>query len=127
MTALFDVDTACADCGRTTDHGTCPWCQSRTATQAAHAGMRAASANRDPEWTQRADEWLRTMRGWEIVQPLTADDLIEAIGLPAGSENQIGARFQSWRRAGYIRQAGFVTSKRRTNHGRVLRAWEVIA
>lgn len=126
--ALFEVFDNCMGCGRTLAGSACPWCAGRASgAEASQVALAAANRSRDLEWAERADLWLRTLAGWEIVQPITADDLIEAVGLPAGSENQIGARFQAWRKAGYIRQAGVETSKRPSNHGRLLRAWEVIA
>lgn len=119
---LFDIEPPYNDCGRDLVHGLCPWCTGKPDGQ---TGIDAAARNSDPEWAERADEWLGHSNAPGFV--ITADDLIEAIGLPTGSENQIGARFQTWRKAGRIRQAGVATSRRRSNHGRLLRAWEVIA
>lgn len=120
--ALFDLEPPCDDCGRDRIHGLCAWCSSKPSGQ---TGIDAADRTRDLEWAHRADHWLDACTDHGSV--FTADDLIAAIGLPTGSENQIGARFQAWRKAGYIRQAGVTTSTRRSNHGRLLRAWEVVA
>lgn len=114
---LFDVPQHCTDCGRELVSGLCAWCSSK-----ARHPMEWLAPVKDLEWTHRADQWLTATQPGDVI---TADDLIDAIGLPMGSENQIGARFQSWRKAGYIRQAGYTTSTRASNHGRVLRQWEV--
>lgn len=120
--ALFDVDPSCSDCGRDLVLGLCAWCAAKPTGQ---TGIDAAHHARDLEWAHRANKWLDNCTDHGTV--ITADDLIAAVGLPTGSENQIGARFQAWRKAGFIRQAGVTTSTRRSNHGRLLRAWEVIA
>lgn len=124
--ALFDIPANCMSCGRQNVLGICPWCSGKTTgADAAREAIAASNRKRDLEWSERADAWLDDMTDAGMV--ITADDLIEAVGLPTGSENQIGARFQAWRKAGYIRQAGVETSRRKSNHGRLLRAWEVVA
>lgn len=123
MTAtLFDIDDKPAhNCAGPT----CSWCAWRERIAAAEAGTAAANANRDLEWAQRADAWLADCVPAMAV--ITSDDLIDAVGLPVGSPNQIGARFKTWQRAGFIEMTGVTTSTRRTNHGRLLREWRAIA
>ena len=125
--ALFDADqpTDCGHCGRQLVEQVCAWCSTRSGADAARAAIAAANNARDLEWAHRADAWLDDMTDAGTV--ITADDLIDAVGLPLGSSNQIGARFQIWRKAGYIRAAGVDTSRRPSSHGRLLWAWEVVA
>jgi hypothetical protein len=55
----------------------------------------------------------------------TADLLIEAIGLPDGHPNQIGALFRSWASMGVITSMGnYVLSTRQSNNGRSIRMWK---
>ena len=55
----------------------------------------------------------------------TADLLIEAIGLPDGHPNQIGALFRSWSSMGVITSMGnYVVSTRESNNGRSIRMWK---
>jgi len=55
----------------------------------------------------------------------SADLLIEAIGLPAGHPNQIGALFRSWASMGVITSMGnYVVSTRESNNGRSIRMWK---
>jgi len=55
----------------------------------------------------------------------TADLLIEAIGLPDGHPNQIGALFRSWASMGVITSMGnYVVSTRESNNGRSIRMWK---
>ena len=55
----------------------------------------------------------------------SADLLIEAIGLPDGHPNQIGALFRSWASMGVITSMGnFVVSTRESNNGRSIRMWK---
>ena len=75
----------------------------------------------DPRWLHEATEWRRSQIGNQI----TADDLINAIGLPDGHPNQIGALFASWAQANLIRLAGVRRSHRDSNHARQIKVWEV--
>lgn len=118
---LFDAPEYCPSCGRERVLGLCAWCSARVDA----ALVMVRDAIRDPEWTHRADYWIE-----DVAEPgsiVTADDLIDSVGLPTGSENQIGARFRTWARRGLIRSVGYSTSRRDTNHGRVLRQWQVVA
>ena len=55
----------------------------------------------------------------------SADLLIEAIGLPDGHPNQIGALFRSWASMGVITSMGnYVVSTRESNNGRSIRMWK---
>lgn len=103
-----------------------PYCRvcelTRTGEQAKDKGTKAVS--KDPAWWHEAAQWLNT-------QPLgitfTADDLTNAIGLPHGTGNQVGACIRSWAAADRITPAGYETAARKSSHGRVLRVWQVIA
>lgn len=75
----------------------------------------------DPRWLHEATEWRRDQIGNQI----TADDLIDAIGLPDGHPNQIGALFATWAQANLIRLAGVRRSHRDSNHARQIKVWEV--
>lgn len=119
--ALFTFEAPCGDCGRPQRPGlACAWCAGRNHREAKKAGTRAAKL--DPEWQQRAVEYRR---GLGIGATFTADDLIEAIGLPTGSSNQVGAIVHTWATRGFIEAAGFTQSTRKSNHGRWVRQWQV--
>ena len=115
--ALFALDLNCTNCGRHMADNVCPWC---IAKEPKAAGMKAA--NVDPEWQHRAIEYRRNLGLGAI---FTADDLIDAVGLPTGSSNQIGAVLNGWAKRGWIVPADYTTSTRKSNHGRVLRSWRV--
>lgn len=124
MSALFEVEpTSCVDCGRRLVDHACPWCATAPTGPAAKAAAQS-SLDVDPEWTHRAESWLGSLYVGVIV---TADDLVESIGLPTGSTNQVGARFSAWAKAGRLRVAGVTTSRRKESHGRLMRAWQVTA
>ena len=78
--------------------------------------------NLDPRWTIEAGEWRRTMIEGDL---FTADDLVEAVGLPDGHPNQIGALFRLWHKACLIRPRGQAPSIRASNHARMVKVWEV--
>lgn len=79
------------------------------------------SVNYDPRWLHEATDWRSTVVGTEI----TADDLIDAIGLPDGHPNQIGALFNMWAQGGWITLTGVRPSHRASNHARQIRTWQV--
>jgi hypothetical protein len=99
----------------------CHFCEWLDGHQAKAKGTQAV--NYDPRWLHEATEWRRGQIGREI----TADDLIEAIGLPDGHPNQIGALFRKWAGMGLARQTGLVQSRRNSNHARRVIIWEVTA
>lgn len=122
--ALFALPVACSSCGRPETHSGCAWCATRTGPAAQAAAVTAI--RRDPEWQARADDWLRSLRdfgptGWLV----TADHLVDAVGLPDGSPNQVGAIFQRWARKGWVKAAGHAQATRKVSHGRWLRSWAV--
>lgn len=97
----------------------CLWCTeypTDTVTQA------TAAVHRDLPWWKEADLWLE-------LQPLgslfTADDLVDCVGKPHGSPNQIGARIRGWARERAIAPHGYTQGTRPESHSRVLRVWEV--
>ena len=99
----------------------CRYCETRTGTEAKKAAIKAVRDATDDEWDRRAQQWIIEVgRG----QTFTADDLVEAIGLPVGSSNQIGAFFHWLSMAYIIKYHGYATSKRASNHGRLIREWE---
>lgn len=98
----------------------CVFCQTRTGAAAGAAG--AAAVTRDPEWHARAAEWLSY---WPVGDVFTADDLTDAVGLPVGSANQVGALIRTWSQRAWIRHTGYVKSTRASNHGRVVATWAV--
>lgn len=91
--------------------------------QAAARTMQRRQPSRDHYWSEQAEWWLKTLtnRG----ELITADDLIAQVGLPAGSANQVGARFTAWHRAGLIEPVGYVQSTRPSSNGRAVRQWRV--
>lgn len=82
------------------------------------------AVTRDEAWWHESDLWLE-------LQPLgsvfTADDLIDCIGKPTGSVNQIGARLRSWASSGAIVGTGYTEATRKESHGRIVRVWQVTA
>jgi hypothetical protein len=97
----------------------CQFCQWLDGQGAKAKGVQAV--NYDPRWLIEATDWRRTRVGLEV----TADDLVEAIGLPDGHPNQIGALFARWAQSGFIRLSGVRRSHRDSNHARQIRVWEV--
>ena len=109
---LFDLEHKCRG-------PWCRYCETRTGPEAADAAIESTVT--DPEWNRRANVWLFRLGAG---RRFTADDLTERIGLPVGSGNQVGAKFRKWALLKIIVPCGFTTSKRASNHGRVLREWE---
>ena len=111
---LFEVEHKCR----------APWCRycgGRTGIEAKKAAVKAVRDATDEEWDDRAQQWIIELgRG----RMFTADDLVDAIGLPVGSSNQVGAFFHWLSKAGIITFHGYTTSKRKSNHGRLIREWE---
>lgn len=94
----------------------------RVGQQTALTGMSRA-ARPLAEWKADAESWLSSRR-----EPFTADDLVLAVGLPVDKDavptnNGIGATINGWQKRDLIRQGGWATSARVSNHGRVLRVW----
>ena len=108
---LFDVEHKCAG-------PWCRYCESNTGPEA--KDLATESTLSDLEWAHRATAYLIYLGPHKR---FTADDLTTAVGLPMGSSNQVGALFLKWHKAKLIWPVGYVTSKRSSNHGRVLREW----
>lgn len=99
----------------------CLWCDTtRTGTDAATQGT--AAVHRDLPWWQEADLWLELQ---PIGSLFTADDLVDCVGMPQGSSNQIGARIRGWARQRAIAPHGYTQATRKASHARVVRVWEV--
>lgn len=108
---LFDLEHKCAG----------PWCRYCETTTGPEAKALAIEATvSDPEWNRRANVWLFRLGPNRC---FTADDLTGAIGLPMGSGNQVGAKFNNWAQLKIITHGGYTKSKRASNHGRVLSEW----
>lgn len=59
----------------------------------------------------------------------TSEDVLEAVGLPRGGisqhrNNAVGGLMGGLAKAGLIRRAGYVQSRRPTSHAHVLTAWQ---
>lgn len=117
---LFDPPPA----ARSTTHACSgPGCSFCEWLDGQHAKRKAVNAVKyDPRWLHEATEWRQTRIGLEV----TADDLIEAIGLPDGHPNQMGALWAMWAQSGFTRLVGTRPSRRDTNHARQIKVWEVI-
>lgn len=102
----------------------CTFCATRDGAGARDAGIKA-TARRDLEWWTRAEAWVDNCTDHGTT--FTADDLIEAIGLPDGCSNAVGAFLSTQRRFGLIEPVGFTEATRPSSHARVLRVWRVIA
>ena len=111
---LFEVEHKCRG-------PWCRYCETRTGIEAKKAAVKAVRDATDEEWDWRAQQWIIELgRG----RMFTADDLVDAIGLPVGSSNQVGAFFHWLSKACIITFHGYTTSKRKSNHGRLIREWE---
>lgn len=95
----------------------CAWLDGHRAKELAHSRIKL-----DQRWVHDALDWRQKL---EPGTHITADDLIEAIGLPDGTPNQVGYLFATWKSAKVITAVGSVASKRRSNHARELTVWEV--
>lgn len=116
---LFDPPPA----ARSTTHAcTGPGCYFCSWLDGQAAKTKAVKAVKfDPRWLHEAVEWRRNSVG----RLVTADDLIDVIGLPDGHPNQIGALFSQWAQSGMIRLTGTRPSHRDSNHARQIKVWEV--
>ena len=79
-------------------------------------------------WVWKADDWLSYL---EPGSTFTADSLVENIGLPTFEDgrpnnNGVGGYIAGLVRRKRIAAAGYTTSDRVTNHGRVLRIWRIL-
>lgn len=118
--ALFEVEAPRANTHACTGPS-CHFCEWLDGKAAKVKGTRAAKL--DPRWSREAVEWRRGMIDGDL---FTADDLIDAIGLPDGHPNQIGALFRQWHQARQIAPTDrHYTSQRASNHARRQIVWEV--
>jgi hypothetical protein len=122
MTALFDaVDYPATPAPHACSGDVCQVCQ-LTRTSAAAKTLGTLKPKRDHGWWAEATRWLDR-------QPLglrfTADDLVDAIGLPHGTSNQVGAAIRTWAVQDLIDPVGYTEATRHSSHGRVLRIWQV--
>ena len=118
MSALFDLVDY-----QTPAHGcagdVCQVCAlTRDGQQAKTRGT--ARTKKDARWWVEAGRFLNTLSPGAL---FTADDLVELIGLPDGSSNQVGACVRGWAAADLIKAHGYEESTRKSNHGRVVRVW----
>lgn len=117
--ALFDVETPRANTHACTGPS-CHFCEWLDGKAAKAKAVKATKL--DPRWAHEAVEWRRSLDPHEI---FTADDLVDAIGLPDGHPNQIGALFRQWSEANVIKAVGYKASKRASNHARPIQVWQV--
>jgi len=74
-------------------------------------------------WSANADNWFaRLPRGYEY----TADDLVEAIGLPTetGKNGAVGAKIKWWKSKRQAVGLGYTTTSRTSSHARPIMLWE---
>lgn len=124
MTALFEpVDYPASPAPHACSGASCQVCElTRTSAEAKNLGT--SKPKRDPQWWHAAAQWIETQ---PLGRQFTADDLVEAIGLPHGSGNQVGAQIRTWAVQDRTEPIGYVEATRQSSHGRVLRVWQVIA
>lgn len=101
----------------------CVFCATRDGAAARDAAVKT-TARRDLEWWTRAEAWLDSHY---VGTQVTADDLVDAIGLPDGSPNAVGAFLRTQAMLGALEPDGFTTATRPSSHGRTLRLWRVTA
>jgi hypothetical protein len=127
MSETFDLFSPVVFITARPDHahtGTgCVFCATRDGAAARDAGVKA-TARRDLEWWTRAEAWLDSHY---VGERITADDLVDAIGLPDGSPNAVGAFLRTQSVLGALESDGFTTATRPSSHSRTLRVWRVIA
>jgi hypothetical protein len=91
-------------------------------------GMEKALSNTSTsEWQEAAKLWL-----WRLPagRTFTAEDLVDAVGLPVGEEsagknNAVGALMNGIAKRGVIRNTSdYTKAKRPASHGRVIAVWE---
>lgn len=102
----------------------CHFCATRNGLGALEAVIKAVKANRDEYWWAVAERW-RVLK--HAGHRFTSDDLVDAVGKPTGSANQVGARIRTWAMKGLIHPVGIQAATRPESHGRMLRVWEVEA
>ena len=122
MTALFDaVDYPATPAPHACSGDVCQVCQ-LTRTSAAAKTLGTLKPKRDHGWWAEATRWLdRQLVGVRF----TADDLVDAVGLPHGTSNQVGAIIRTWAVQDLIDPVGYTEATRHSSHGRVLRIWQV--
>ena len=78
-----------------------------------------------PEWALMAKATIIELAS--TGQPFTADDVIEAIGLPSygvNANNAVGAAVSAFARKREIVRVGFVQAKRAQSNGRIISLWQ---
>jgi hypothetical protein len=124
VTALFEpVDYPATPAPHACAGSVCQVCElTRTSEQAKRVGT--SKAKKDAAWWDQAARWIGQQ---PLGRRFTADDLIDAVGLPHGSPNQVGAQIRTWAVQDKTEPVGYAEAKRHSSHGRVLRVWQVIA
>lgn len=85
-------------------------------------GMGLAEGAVAPEWSEKANREVETLAGLGV--PFTADDLIEAVGMPEGHPNAVGPVFAAASRRGLIEQVGWrKAAGRASQQSRRLAVW----
>jgi len=102
----------------------CALCRRQIADKAQDLMDKALTAKE--LWTVQAELAIKQLAHHRA--EFSADDLIELVGLPAGTEivngnNAVGALFRKFSRQGFIKHRGWVASSRPDNHGRQIRTW----
>lgn len=117
MSALFDVEDTRASTHACTGPACrfCEWLDGHAAKAKAQREVRI-----DPRWSYDAGTWRR---GLPEGATFTADDLIDALGLPDGHPNQVGAVINQWHKAHLIAYSGTAPSRRASNHARRIVVW----
>lgn len=104
------------------------WGDEPTGEQRKEEGMAKALSKRGIEdWQEAAKTWL-----WRLPagRRFTAEDLVDAVGLPIGEEsagrnNAVGALMNGIAKRGVIRNTSdYTKAKRPASHGRVIAVWE---
>jgi hypothetical protein len=122
MTALFEpVDYPASPAPHACAGYVCQVCE-LTRTSSAAKELGTSKPRRDHGWWAEATRWIDRQ---PVGLRFTADDLIDAIGLPHGSPNQVGAIIRTWAVQDITEPVGYAEATRQSSHGRVLRIWQV--
>jgi hypothetical protein len=104
----------------------CAFCRSGSVQDPTTTEVMEWALDAKKEWTQRATGALLTLA--QSGRQFTSDDLVEIVGLPAGTtrtaaNNAVGALFARYSRKHLITSCGVKATDRSSSHGRSIRIW----
>lgn len=101
---------------------TCLFCAaSNDGREAGRVASELAHMAADPEWAEKAWAWI--VRKAEAGEMFTADNLVEAVGMPDAHRNAVGGLIRRASTSKLIQSVGTTQSTRKETHGRLVRVW----